>query len=132
MYEVIKNLRSNPLEVHNLAKWFTFFVRYRECGCVGERERERERESIFETGQTISKNEGDKKLFLGREPWSSGYGRRLMFRRSGVQIPAPYTGWTFFTYILCKNCNDVCLKRQKINKKRRVLAHFLKKQLILR
>ena len=41
MYEVIKNLRSNPLEVHNLAKWFTFFVRYRECGCVGERERER-------------------------------------------------------------------------------------------
>ena len=44
MYEVIKNLRSNPLEVHNLAKWFTFFVRYRECGCVGERERERERE----------------------------------------------------------------------------------------
>ena len=25
-------------------------------------------------------------------PWSSGYGRRLMFQRSQVQIPAPYTG----------------------------------------
>ena len=32
----------------------------------------------------------------GREPWSSGYGRRLMFQWSSVQIPAPYTGWTFF------------------------------------
>ena len=33
---------------------------------------------------------------LGQEPWSSGYGRRLMFKRSWVQIPAQYTGWTFF------------------------------------
>ena len=24
----------------------------------------------------------------------------------------------FFTYICCKNCNDVCLKRPKINDKR--------------
>ena len=24
----------------------------------------------------------------------------------------------FFTYICCKNCNDVCLKRLKINDKR--------------
>ena len=32
----------------------------------------------------------------GREPWSSGYGRRLMFVRSWVQIPALYTGGTFF------------------------------------
>ena len=23
----------------------------------------------------------------------------------------------FFTYICCKNCNDVCLKRPKINEK---------------
>ena len=30
-----------------------------------------------------------------REPWSSGYGRRLVFRMSLVQIPAPYTRWTF-------------------------------------
>ena len=30
----------------------------------------------------------------GREPWSSGYGRRLTFKRSRVQILASYTGWT--------------------------------------
>ena len=48
----------------------------------------------------------------GREPWSSGYGRRLMFQRLWVQIPALYTGWTFFTFICCKNFN-VYLKRRK-------------------
>ena len=32
---------------------------------------------------------------LGREPWSSGYGRRLMFERSRVWIPAAYIGWTW-------------------------------------
>ena len=32
---------------------------------------------------------------MGREPWSSGYGRRLVFGRSWVWIPAPYTGWTW-------------------------------------
>ena len=31
----------------------------------------------------------------GREPWYSGYGRRLMFQRSWVRIPAPHTRWTF-------------------------------------
>ena len=36
---------------------------------------------------------------LGRELWSSGYGRRLMFQRLWVRIPAPYTVWTFFTYL---------------------------------
>ena len=30
------------------------------------------------------------------ESWSSGYGMKQMFQRSWVQIPAPYTGWTFF------------------------------------
>ena len=34
--------------------------------------------------------------WLGREPWSSSYGRRLMFWRAWVWIPAPYTGWTSF------------------------------------
>ena len=34
-----------------------------------------------------------------------------MFRRLWVRITAPYTGCTFFTYICCINCNDVCLKR---------------------
>ena len=32
--------------------------------------------------------------YLGKEPWFSGYGRRLMFQRSWVRIPAPDTGWT--------------------------------------
>ena len=32
-----------------------------------------------------------------------------------------------FTYICCKNCNHVCLKRPKINEKEAGLAHFLKK-----
>ena len=52
-----------------------------------------------------------------REPWSSAYGKRLTFRRLLVRIVAPYTGWTFFTYICSKICN-VYLKRPKINKKR--------------
>ena len=33
---------------------------------------------------------------FGRGPWSSSYGRRLMFWRSWVQIPAPFTGCSFF------------------------------------
>ena len=41
-----------------------------------------------------------------------------MFERSCVRIPAPYTGWTFFTLICCKNC-IVCLKRPKMNEKKR-------------
>ena len=40
-----------------------------------------------------------------------------MFQRSWVLVPALYTGWTFFTYYCCKNCN-VWLKRPKINQKR--------------
>ena len=39
------------------------------------------------------------------EPWSSDDGMRLMFRRPWVRIPAPYTGWTFFTFIYSKVCN---------------------------
>ena len=35
----------------------------------------------------------------GREPWSSGNGKRLTFQRSWVWIPAPFTGWTFFQHI---------------------------------
>ena len=34
-------------------------------------------------------------LKVGREPWSSGYGSRLIFQRSWVRIPALYTEWTF-------------------------------------
>ena len=65
---------------------------------------------------------------IGREPWSSGYGRRLMFVRLWVRIPSPYTGWTlghFFTLICCKNC-IVCLKKPKINEKEAGVGPFLK------
>ena len=45
----------------------------------------------------------------GREPRSSSYGRRrLMSWRSWVRLLAPYTGWTFFTLICCKNCRYWC------------------------
>ena len=47
-----------------------------------------------------------------REPCSSGYGRKLIFQRSWVRIPALYTWWTISTFIWGKNCN-VCLKRRK-------------------
>ena len=43
----------------------------------------------------------------GWEPWSRGNGRRLVFQ--WVRIPALCTGWTFFPFLCCKNCN-VCLK----------------------
>ena len=51
----------------------------------------------------LSKSNNDN--LLGREPWSSGYWRWLMFERSWVRILAQYTGWTwqFFTSICCKN-----------------------------
>ena len=65
-----------------------------------------------------------------REPWSSGYGRRLTFQRSWVWFPAPDTGWTwhFFTLICYKNC-IVCLKKTENKRKRgRGWAIFLKKK----
>ena len=38
----------------------------------------------------------------------------------------------FSTYICCKNCNDVCLKRPKINEKEAgVGPFFLKKEMIV-
>ena len=62
---------------------------------------------------------------VGREPWSSGYGKRLKFQRSWVRFPALYTGWTFLTFICCKNCK-VCLKRPKINEKEAGVGPFKK------
>ena len=63
-----------------------------------------------------------------REPWSSDYGRRLVFQRSWVWILSLYTGWTwhFYTLICCKNCNNVCLKRPKINEKEAGVGPFKK------
>ena len=45
-----------------------------------------------------------KKKTPGREPWSSGYGWRLMFDRSWVQIQPHIMDGHFFALICCKNC----------------------------
>ena len=58
-----------------------------------------------------------KVVFIGREPWSSDYRWRLMFWRSWVRIPAPYTRWTF---------------RPKINKKEDGVGPLKKTIYILR
>ena len=36
----------------------------------------------------------------------------------------------FFTLICCKNCNDVCLKRPKINEKEAGVAKFFKTKIV--
>ena len=54
-----------------------------------------------------------------------------MFQWLWVRILAPYTGWIFFTYIFCKNCNDVCLKRPKYTKKGRGWPIFFKKSITI-
>jgi len=68
---------------------------------------------------------------IGWEPWSRGYGRRLVFERLLFWIPALHTGWTwhFFTLICCKNC-IVCLKRPKMNEKEAGVGLFLKKSML--
>ena len=50
------------------------------------------------------------------EHLSSGYGKRLLFKRWWVRITAPDFEYTFFTKFICKNC-IVGLKRLKINEK---------------
>ena len=59
---------------------------------------------------------------VGRRPWSIVYGRLLVLKRSWVQIPALYSGWTFFHIYLLFAC-----KRPKINKKEAGLGQFFKK-----
>ena len=45
----------------------------------------------------------NKELFyIALESLSSGYVRRFKFWRSWVQIPAPFTGWTFSHYFVVK------------------------------
>ena len=54
---------------------------------------------------------------VGRDAWSSGYGRWLTFWRSWVRIPVLHTGWAFFTLICCKIVFMFVWKRPKINEK---------------
>ena len=55
-------------------------------------------------------------FFMGGIPGLVVMGQ-LVFKRSWVRIPAPYTGWTFVTFICCKNC-VVCLKKTEYKRKR--------------
>ena len=67
---------------------------------------------------------------VGREPWSSSYGWRLMYVRLWVRILVPYTGWTFghfFTLICCKIVLHVW-KNRKWTKKRPGLSPITVKQ----
>ena len=58
----------------------------------------------------------------GWEPWSSGFGRRLVYWRSWVRIPALYTGWTFSNVKIVM----IAWKDQK-TKKRPGMAYLNKK-----
>ena len=67
--------------------------------------------------------------WIGREPWSSGYGWPLMFVRSWVQIPAQYTGWTFFHIdLLSKLYQCLFEKKTKKTKRGRGWPIFIKKE----
>ena len=78
----------------------------------GHRERFVERKTGIDSEKEKLGNERDQKEYkqalrekgiIKKEPWSSGYGKRLSFQRSWIRIPAPYTGWTFFhIYLLEK------------------------------
>ena len=50
-----------------------------------------------------------------------------MFERSWVQIPAPYTGWTFFTLICGKKCIGLFEKTENKRKRGRGWPIFSKK-----
>ena len=51
-------------------------------------------QNAFERDTLITSLTTSKKIFwYGREPWSSDYGRQLMFKRPWVRIPATYTRW---------------------------------------
>ena len=65
-------------------------------------------------------------VILGWEPWSSGYGRQLMFER--FKSRRLILDGHFITLICCnqENC-IVCLKRMKINAKEAGAGPFFEK-----
>ena len=117
----MENLSGKPSsgkELHDWAKVILNWWKVARCSMQCSES------AVMAKQSSSSKNWGA----WGQEPWSSGYGRRLMFWRSCVQIPVPYTGWTwhFFTLICCKNC-IVCLKRLKINETEAGVGPFKKR-----
>ena len=65
---------------------------------------------VFELIFVIRTEVNKGKWKIERDPWFSGYGRRLRVWWSWVQIPVPYTRWSFIILINCKIYN-VCLKK---------------------
>ena len=57
-------------------------------------------------------------MVMGGDSFSEG---------SGFKSRHPTLDGHVFTYICCKNCNDVCLKRPKINDKKAGVGPFFKK-----
>ena len=54
-----------------------------------------------------------------REPWSSGYGRRLMFQSLWVRILAPYTGWAWhFSHLFVVIIVSMCVWKRENKWKR--------------
>ena len=62
--------------------------------------------------------------FNGQEPWSSGYGMRLIIKRLWVKIPSQ--GGSFLTFIFLYNC-IVAWPRPQINEKETGDGRFWKK-----
>ena len=55
---------------------------------------------------------------MGREPWSIGYGRRLISKGRGFESRHHILDGDLFTLQILQQINDVCLKRPKKNDKR--------------
>ena len=67
-----------------------------------ERERERERErwsEVVKQASSVFQPHCKHFLKLGGSPGPVVMGGDSCNKRAWVRIPAPYTGWTFFTYI---------------------------------
>ena len=61
-------------------------------------------------------------MVMGRDSHSEGCGFESRYRKLDGH---------FFTYIFRKNCNDVCLKRSKMNEKEAGVGPFFKKRLAI-
>ena len=64
---------------------------------------------------------------VGGSPGLVVMGRDLRSKGCGFESWQRILDGHFFTYICCKNYNDVCLKRPELNEKEAGLAHFFKK-----
>ena len=78
---------------------------------------------FWHTGQTLYSGKGVSPglVVMGRDSHSEGRGFESRHR---------ILDGHFFTYICCKNCNDVCLKRPKINEKEAGVGPFFKKNIV--